>query len=62
MRGECQDFPSKFFCLTVPKSSVGQSFTVALNSGIEKGWIGEGGVSWFSVEKILSHSAEKNRS
>ena len=41
--GGYQDFPSKFFCLTVPEISVGQSFTVALNSGIEKVWIGEGG-------------------
>ena len=28
---EWQAFPSKFFCLTVPKTSVGESFTVALN-------------------------------
>ena len=51
----------KFFYLTVPKVSVGESFTVALNSGIEKIWIREGGVSRFSVEKFLSHSAEKIR-
>ena len=30
--GEHQDFPSKMFCLTVPKISVGESFTVALIS------------------------------
>ena len=54
-----QDFPSKIFCLTVPKISVGESFTVALISGIEKVWIeGGGGVSRFSVENFLSHSAE----
>ena len=38
-----------------------ESFTVALNSCTEKVWIrgwGGGGVSRFSVEKILSHSAE----
>ena len=58
-RGEYQDFPSKIFCLTVRKFSVGESFTVALISGIEKVWIG-GGVSRFSAEKILSHSAEKS--
>ena len=41
---EYQDFPSKIFCLTVPKISVGESFTVALISGIEKVWIRGGGV------------------
>ncbi len=39
-RGEYQNFPSKIFCLTVPKFSVGESFTVALISGSEKVWIG----------------------
>ena len=28
--GECQDFPSKFSCLTVPKNFVGQPFRVSL--------------------------------
>ncbi len=64
--GRYKDFPSKIFCLTVPtKISVGESFIVALISGIEKslekrggGW----GVSRFSVENILSHSAENFRS
>ena len=56
--GEYQDFPSKIFCLTVPKNSVGESFTVALISGVEKVWIRRGGVSRFSVENFLSHSAE----
>ena len=41
--GEYQDFPSKFFCLTVPKISVGESFTVALISGSEKVYGQEGG-------------------
>ena len=36
---EHQDFPSKSFCLTVPKTSLGESFTVAIFSGIEKVWI-----------------------
>ena len=58
-QGEYQDFPSKQFCLTVPKFSVGESFTVAFISGIEQVWIrGGGGVSRFSMEKLLSHSAE----
>ena len=41
--GECQDFPSKVFCLTVPKTFVGESFTVAIFSGIEKVWLRVGG-------------------
>ena len=63
IRGEggYQDFPSKVFCLTVPKISVGESFTVAIISGIEKVWIREGGASRFSVENVLSHSAENFR-
>ena len=36
IRGGYQDFPSKIFCLRVPKISVGQSFTVALISDSEK--------------------------
>ena len=58
-RGEFQDFQSKIFCLTVPKISVGEAFTVAIISSIEKTWITVGGVSRISVEKFLSHSAEK---
>ena len=61
-RGEYQDIPSKIFCLTVPKISTGESFTVALISGVQKVWIrGGGGVSRFSVKIFLSHSAEKFR-
>ena len=41
--GEYQEFPSKFFCLTVSKISVGESFTVALISGSEKVYGQEGG-------------------
>ena len=64
--GEYQDFPSKIFCLTVPKISVGESFIVALISGTEKVWRrvgggGGGGVPRFSVENFLSHSAENFR-
>ena len=59
--GEFQDFQSKIFCLTVPKISVGEAFTVAIISGIEKIWIRVGGVSRISVENFLSHSAEKIR-
>ncbi len=42
--GEYQNFPPKLFCLTVPtKISVGESFIVALISGIEKVWSRGGG-------------------
>ena len=58
--GEYQDFLSKILCLTVPKISLVESFTVALFSGSEKTWIG-GGVSSFSVETFMSHSAENFR-
>ena len=55
-----QEFPSKIFCLTVPKISVGESFTVAKISGIEKVWIREGGDDQdFPSNFFLSHSAEK---
>ena len=40
------------------KISVGETFTVAINSGVEKTWIRGGGVSRFSFEIFLSHSAE----
>ena len=46
----------------MPKVSVGESFTLAVTSGSKKVWIGGGGgVSRFSVEIFLSHSAEKFR-
>ena len=34
--GGYQDFPSKNFSFTLPKSFAGESFTVSLISGIEK--------------------------
>ena len=34
--GEFQDFLPKIFCLTVPKNSIRESFTVAIISGNEK--------------------------
>ena len=64
-RGEYHDFPSKIFCLTVPKFSVGESFNVAFFSGTKKSLEKRGGgdgVSRFSVEIFLSHSAENFRS
>ena len=59
--GEYQDFPSKIFCLTLPKNFVGKDFSVSLISGIEKIWISDGGMSRFSVEGSLSHSSENIR-
>ena len=62
--GEYQHFPSKVFCLTVPKFSVGKPFSVSLISGIEKVWIRGGGgvvVSRFSVENFLSQGAKNFR-
>ena len=58
--GVYQGFPSKILCLTVPKVSLGESITVALNSGIEKVWI-RAGEYQVSVDSFLSHSAEKFR-
>ena len=37
--GEYHNFPSKLFCFSVPKTFVGESFSVSLFSGIEKLWI-----------------------
>ena len=63
-RGGYEDFPSNFFCLAVPKNAVGEPFSLSLISGIEKAWMrwwGGGGVSRFSVENFMSHSAENFR-
>ena len=38
-KGEYQDIPSKNFCLTVPRISVEEYFTVALISVTENFWI-----------------------
>ena len=35
-RGVFEDFPSKFFCLTVPKTCLVDSYSVSSFSGIEK--------------------------
>ena len=39
--GGVSRFPSKIFCLTVPKN-VGEPFSLSLLSGIEKVWIRDG--------------------
>ena len=58
---EYQDFPSKTFCITVPRNFVGKPFSVSLLSGADEVWIREGGVSKISVDNFLSHSAENFR-
>ena len=62
-KGLCYDIPSKLFCLTVPKHFVEEpsvlcfrKFPLAKKFMEKKG--GEG-VSQFSVESFLSHTAEK---
>ena len=58
--GEYQNFPSKFFSLTVPKNLVGQPFSVSLISGIEKFYASEGYVTIF-LENFLSLTTETFR-
>ena len=54
MRGvEYQDFPSKKFCLTVPRNFVGRPFSVSLLSGAEKVWIRERGEYQGFLSKIF---------
>ena len=43
---EYQDFPSKIFCLAVPKKFVGESFSTSLFSVIEKFYASERGGSF----------------
>ena len=57
--GECQDFPSKFSCLTVPKTFVGQPSSVSLISGIKNFYASEGYITIF-CRAFLSHSTEKH--
>ena len=58
--GEYQNFPSKIFCLKVPKKFVREPFSVSLISGIEKFYASEGYVT-ICCRNFLSHSAEKFR-
>ena len=58
--GEYQEFPSKSFCLTLPKKFVGEPISVPLYLGIDKFFASEV-KSRFSVENFLSHTAEKVR-
>ena len=54
-KGEYQHFPSKIFCLRVPKKSVEESFTVELFSVTEKVWIrGRGEIKIFRRKIFVS--------
>ena len=57
--GEYQDFPSKIFCLTVPKNFVVEPFIVSLIAGTEKVWIREGEYQDFP-SKIFCVTVLKN--
>ena len=57
-KGGHQNFPSKTFCLTVPKKFVGEPFSVSLISGIEKFYASEGYVT-ILCRNFLSRSTEK---
>ena len=56
------DFSFKIFCLTAPKTFVGEHFDGIRKFRVSKKnlWI-RGGISRFSVEIFMSHSAEKFR-
>ena len=52
--GEVSRFPSKIFCLTVPKKIVGEPFRVSLISGFEKFYASEGYVTIFGRKIFVS--------
>ena len=52
--GGYQDFPSKVFCLTVPKIFVGEPFSVSLISGKENFYASEGYVTIFRRKFFVS--------
>ena len=60
--GEFQDFPSKIFCLTVPKISVGgESFSVSLISGIGNIYASEGYATIFDfLSRFFCLTVPKN--
>ena len=56
-----QDFPSKFFCLTVPKSLVREPLKVSLSSGMEKIFASEVNVTIFDfLSKFFCLTVPKN--
>ena len=62
-RREYHDFPSKIFCLTVPKNFAGEPFSAVFQKfPVAKKFLDKGGgISGFSVENFLSHSADNFR-
>ena len=60
-RGKYQDFPWKIFCPKVPIISVGGIVQCLIIFGYRKSLDKRGGVSRFSIESFLSHSAENFR-
>ena len=52
--GGYHDFPSKLFCLQVPKNFAGEPFSVSLISGIEKFYASEGCVTIFRRKFFVS--------
>ena len=53
-RGEYQNFPSKVFCLTVPKKAVGEPFNLSSISGIENIYASKGYVTIFHRKLFMS--------
>ena len=53
-RGGNQHFPSKLFCLTVPKNSIAEPFIVSLIWSIEEIYASEGYVMFFCREFFVS--------
>ena len=61
--GKLSRFPSKIFCLTVPKNAAGEPFSLSLISGIEKVWMrgwGGGGERQYFSSKIFCLTVPKN--
>ena len=61
-RGRYQESPTKISCFTMPKNFATESLYVVfqITSGIEKDCgLERGGVSRFSVEKLLSYRSKK---
>ena len=60
--GEVSRFPSKIFCLTVPKNSVGEPFSLSSISGIKKVWMRVwGGSIKIFRQKFLVSECRKHR-
>ena len=60
--GEISRIPSKIFCLIVPKNAVEEPFSLSNSFGYRRKLDERlGGVSRYSVENSLSHSAENLR-